>query len=132
MYETGTPLRVQLLGIAAPAVPHGQRPGQPFGEAARAHLTRLIGGRTVRVVPYGREGADRILAVVFLGPTNVNVEMVAQGLAKLDWGVACPAYCRDLKVAERKARRDRVGLWGQEASGESLAALRGRGGIQGK
>jgi endonuclease YncB( thermonuclease family) len=46
--------------------------------------------------------------------------------------VACPAYCRDLTVAERKARRDRVGLWGQGATGESLAAFRGRGGIQGK
>jgi endonuclease YncB( thermonuclease family) len=83
------------------------------------------------VVSYSREGSDRLLAVVFLGPTNVNVEMIAQGLAKLDWGVACPAYCRDLKVAERKAKRDRVGLWGQGASGESLAALQRRVGIEG-
>ena len=130
--ETGTTLRVRLLGIDAPAVSHGQLPGQPFGEAARVHLARLLGGRTVRVVPYGREGSDRILAVVFLGPTNVNVEMIEQGLARLDRGVACPAYCRDLRVAELKARRDRVGMWGEGASCESPAACRRRVGPQGE
>ncbi len=123
--ENGTQLRVRLMGIDAPAVPHGQLPGQPFGEAAQAHLARLIGGRTVRVVPYGREGSDRTLAVVFLGPTNVNVEMVTQGLAEVDRGAASPAYRRDLRVAERKARRDRVGMWGQEGPRrETQAAFR--------
>ncbi len=111
--ENGTRLQVRLLGVDAPEVPQGKLSGQPFGEAAQAHLTRLIGGRTVRLVPFGREESARTLAVVFVGPTNVNVEMVAQGLAKVDRGATSPAYRRDLKVAERKARRDRVGMWGQ-------------------
>jgi micrococcal nuclease len=120
--ETGTPLRIHLLGVDAPEVPEGQQPGQPFGEAARAHLSRLIGGRTVRVVPYRRTGPDHLLAIVFLGPTNVNVDMVGQGLAKVDRGVGRPAYYRDLRVAELKARRDRVGLWGERARCEVPAA----------
>jgi len=129
--ENGTQLRVHLLGIDAPEVPHGKLPGQSFGAAARDHLTRLIGGRTVRVVPYGRDGLERILAVVYIGPTNVNVEMVEQGLAAVYRGAACQAYCRDLRVAELKARRDRVGMWGQGTSGESQAAIRRRSRIQG-
>ncbi len=63
-----------------------------------------------------------MLAVVFLGPTNGNVEAVAQGLARVDRGAASPAYPRNLRVAERKARRNGVGLWGQRARGESPTA----------
>jgi micrococcal nuclease len=128
--EDGARLRVRLLGVDAPTAPQGKLPGQPFGEAAQAHLTRLIGGRTVRLVPYGREGSAQTLAVVFVGPTNVNVEMVAQGLAEVDRGAMSPAYRRDLKVAERKARRDRVGMWGPVARRESAAAFRSQVGIQ--
>jgi len=124
--ENGTKLLFHLLGIDAPELPHGNLPGQPFGEEARVHLTRLIGGRTVRVVTYGWDGSDRMPAVVYLGPTNVNVEMVEQGLAEVYRGAACDAYCRDLRVAELKARRDRVGMWAQGASRESPAAFRRR------
>jgi endonuclease YncB( thermonuclease family) len=129
--ENGTQLRFRLLGIDAPAVPHGNLPGQPWGEEARDHLTRLIGGRTVRVMTYGRDRDDRILAVVLLGPTNVNVEMVEQGLAVYR-GAACQAYCRDLRVAELKARRDRVGVWAPAREYESLAHFRRRVGISGQ
>ncbi len=45
----GTKLRLCLLGIDAPEVPHGDKPGQPFGEEARDYLDHLIGGRTVRM-----------------------------------------------------------------------------------
>lgn len=124
--ENGTKLRFRLLGIDAPEAPHGNMPGQPFGEKARDHLIRLIGGRTVRVVTYGRDGHDQLLAVVFLGPTNVNVEMVEQGLAEVHRGAACQAYCRDLRVAELKAKRDQVGMWAQGAGYESPAAFRRR------
>ncbi len=44
-----TKLRIRLLGIDAPEIPHGEKPGQPFGEDARDYLDHLIGGRTVRM-----------------------------------------------------------------------------------
>ncbi len=44
-----TKLRIRLLGIDAPEIPHGEKPGQPFGEEARDYLDHLIGGRTVRM-----------------------------------------------------------------------------------
>jgi micrococcal nuclease len=31
----GTKLRIRLLGIDAPEIPHGPKPGQPYGEEAR-------------------------------------------------------------------------------------------------
>ena len=43
--ENGTKLRIRLLGIDAPEIPHGKKPGQPYGEEARDYLDHLIGGR---------------------------------------------------------------------------------------
>ncbi len=125
-----TKLRLRLLGIDAPEVPHGKEPGQPFGEEAREYLTRLIGGRTIRVETYGPDGFNRILAMVFLGTVNVNEEMVQQGLAEVYRGAPCKAYCRNLRAAELRAKQDRVGMWAQ-TSYESPRAFRQRLKIRG-
>ena len=122
----GTKLRLRLLGIDAPEVPHGKKPGQPFGEEARDHLARLIGGRTIQVETYGPDRYNRVLAIVFLGSVNINVEMIRQGLAEMYRGAPCEAYCRDLRVAELQAKHDRVGMWGQGDSYESPAVFRRR------
>ncbi len=45
----GATCRMRLLGIDAPEVPHGDKPGQPYGEDDRDYLDHLIGGRTVRM-----------------------------------------------------------------------------------
>jgi hypothetical protein len=43
------PAICRLLGIDAPEIAHGTKPGQPFGEEARGYLDHLIGGKTVRM-----------------------------------------------------------------------------------
>ncbi len=128
----GTKLRLRLLGIDAPEVPHREKPGQPFGEEAREYLTRLIGGRTIRVESYGPDGFNRILAMVFLGTVNVNEEMVQQGLAEVYRGAPCKAYCRNLRAAELRAKQDRVGMWRQVDRYESPAVFRKRLNIRGE
>ncbi len=127
----GTRLKIRLLGIDAPEVAHGPRPGQPYAKEAHDYLARLIGGRTVRVVTYGQDGNERILALAFLGAVNVNVEMVQQGLAEVYRGAPCQAYCRDLRVAELRAKHDRVGMWAQRENYETPAAFRKRTSNQG-
>ena len=49
----GTKLRLRLLGIDAPEIPHEPKPGQPYGEEARDYLDHLIGGKMVHVDAYG-------------------------------------------------------------------------------
>lgn len=49
----GPKLRIRLLGIDAPEIPHGNKPGQPYGEEARDYLDHLIGGKMVHVDAYG-------------------------------------------------------------------------------
>ena len=125
----GTKLRIRLLGIDAPEIAHGKKPGQPFGEEARDYLNHLIGGKTVRLDAHGPDRYKRVLAVVWDGQINVNLLMVAMGYAEVYRGVPCHVYCRELEQAEAKARRDRVGMWAQGDRYESPAAFRRRMGL---
>jgi len=127
----GTKLRIRLLGIDAPEIPHDRKRGQPFGEEARDHLDRLIGGKTVKVETYGPDRYKRILGVIWDGPVNVNLEMVRVGLAEVYRGHACQAYCDDLFRAEVQARNRRLKMWSQGSSYESPAAFRHRMRIRG-
>jgi len=127
-----TKLRLRLLGIDAPEVSHGKKPGQPYGEEARDYLNHLIGGKTVQVETYGPDRwKKRILAVIFDEQINVNLLMVAMGYAEVYRGAPCRVYCRELKDAEAKARRERVGMWAQAANYEAPAAFRKRMRIRG-
>ena len=130
--ENKTKLRIRLLGIDAPEVPHGKKPGQPFGGEARDYLDHLIRGKTVQVETYGPDRwKKRVLAVIFDGQVNINLLMVAMGYAEVYRGTPCRAYCRELEEAEAKARRDRVGMWAQGATHESPGAFRQRLKIRG-
>ncbi len=127
----GTKLKIRLLGIDAPEVPHGKKPGQPFGEDARDYLDHLIGGKTVRVDAYGPDKHGRILAVVWDGLVNVNLLLVVMGYAEVYRGAPCQVYCRALEDAEAQAKQDRVGMWAQGAGYESPRDFRQRQRIQG-
>ncbi len=126
-----TKLRLRLLGIDAPEIPHGNKPGQPYGEESRDYLDHLIGGKTVQVDAYGPDEYKRILAVVWNEQINVNLLMVAMGYAEVYRGAPCQVYCRELEDAEAKARSDRVGMWAQGGGYESPRAFRQRHRIQG-
>lgn len=128
----GTRLRLRLLGIDAPKVAQGSKPGQPFGEDSRSYLDHLIGGKTVRVDVYGPDLYDHSLAILWHGEVNVNVLMVAMGYAEVNRAVPCQVYCRDLKLAERKARRDRLGMWVHGDRYESPVTFRRRLRVQGE
>ena len=54
---------------------------QPFGKEAAAHLKSLIGGREVRVEYEMTDQYGRILGIIFLGETDINLQMVRDGCA---------------------------------------------------
>jgi micrococcal nuclease len=123
--DDATKLRIRLLGIDAPEISHGKGPGQPFGAEAQQHLERLIGGRSVRLESFGPDAYKRVLAVIWVGNQNVNVEMVRAGLAEIYRGSRCQAYCRELAEAEGRAQRAHLGIWTQPGY-ESPASYRKR------
>ncbi len=124
--DNKTRLRIRLLGIDAPELPHDGKPGQPYAEEARDYLDHLIGGKTIQVDAYGRDQYNRVLGVLWDEQLNINLVMVAMGYAEIYRGAPCLVQCRELVSAEAKARRDGVGMWAQGVKYESPRDFRRR------
>ena len=98
--------RVRLWGIDAP------EKGQPYADEARARLKELIEGKAVRLEWKDRDQYSREVAIVYAGSTNINLQMVKEGLA---WHYEYFAPdAEDLDAAEKAARKKRKGLWADD------------------
>ena len=106
--RTGTAtIKVRLFGIDAPEL------GQPFSRASREKLSSLTFGKTVTLVPHGKDTYGRQLADVLLDDgTNVNQEMVRSGMT---YYFRRYARSKELERIENEARRERRGVWGHDA-----------------
>jgi micrococcal nuclease len=98
----GRSVRLRLHGIDAPEL------GQAFGRAAKQMTSSLVFKRDVRVVPVDIDEYGRLVARVFVGATNLNLELVRRGLA---WHYTRYSHDAALARAEREARAARRGLW---------------------
>lgn len=94
--------KVRLNHIDAP------ESNQPYGKESAAHLKSLIFGKEVRVEYETTDRYGRILGIVFLGETDINLQMVRGGYA---WHYThfdkSPSYA----AAEREAKATKRGLW---------------------
>ena len=98
--------RVRLWGIDAP------EKGQPYADEARDRLKKLIEGKAVRLEWKDRDQHSREVAIVYAGSTNINLQMVKEGLA---WHYEYFAPdAEDLAAAEKAARKKRKGLWADD------------------
>lgn len=105
-------IRIRLDAIDCP------EDDQPWGDNAKKGLSKLIGGRYVYLEPHGIDKYNRTLATMYVMHDreliNVNEAMVRKGHA---W--VMPMFCdhlskirqHHLRVTERWARANRVGLW---------------------
>ena len=132
--DNQTKLRVRLAGIDCPetskiSLKTGKvnKPGQPFADEAAIFTGRMVAGKRVKLVAYGPDRYQRILAFVFVGGVNVNLELVKAGLAEV-YRVkgAVGAHRRELERAESEARIARRGMWAQGDKYESPAEYRKR------
>ena len=95
--------RVRLWGIDAP------EKGQPYADEARDRLKELCEKKAVRLEIKDTDQYGRKTAIVWLGSTNINLQLVKEGLA---WHYAYFAPdAKDLAAAEKAARKARKGLW---------------------
>ncbi len=98
---------VRLYGIDAP------EKGQDYAKQSREKLIKLIRNKQVRVEVQDTDTYGRSVGKVYVGKTYVNLEMVKAGLA---WYYEHHAEeAKDLKKAEAKARKDKKGLWKDDA-----------------
>lgn len=94
--------KVRLVRIDAP------EKKQAFGEVSRKHLASMIAGKDVRLEWQSRDKYGRILGEVYAGTTNVNLRMVADGLA---WHYRNFDNTAEYAQAEKEARAKKIGLW---------------------
>lgn len=106
-------LDIRLIGIDAPESVHPTEPVECFGREASIYTERRLDHAPVllewdveRVDPFGRT-----LAYTWIGRRLFNEEMVRDGYATVSTFPPNVAHVGRLVEAERKARRDGVGLW---------------------
>jgi len=119
---------VRLIGIDAPERSHPSLGKEFLSDEAASHLSSLCRGKTVRMEKDSVETDkyDRLLRYVFLPPPDgrlLNEEMLRAGMARAY--TRFPFSRKDaFAAAERKARRDGMGIWedGGMAEARWLAA----------
>ena len=104
----GTDHKIRFEHIDAPEV----SPSQFYGITSRNALSgRLPVGLVVEVdVQPKKDKYGRNLGVVYLGQTNINLEMVAKGHA---WHYKAYSSVQQYGTAETQARQAKIGLWAQ-------------------
>lgn len=111
--DDSTIQKVRLANIDAPEC------GMPFGPQAKQHLEDLILGRTVLLVTNGRDRYRRTVASLSVDQQDIGLAMIRAGMAWYDG-----RFVRrqgddsriDYSAAERNARAQRLGLWGQASA----------------
>ena len=105
---------VRYIGIDAPEVAHRDRPGEPFGKAAKRLNHDLVNDREVRLV-FDRERKDRygrLLAYVFRRDgLFVNAELIRQGYAHVLPEHPNLAKQKELLRVQQNAMQAGRGIW---------------------
>jgi endonuclease YncB( thermonuclease family) len=113
--------RVRYAGVNTPEIAHEGRPAEPFANEAYMFNKRLTMGNRVRI-QIDKEKYDqygRLLAYVFLPDgTFVNGALVEKGLAMVYTTPPNVRYDQDLLTLQRRAMRERVGLWASADPGK--------------
>jgi endonuclease YncB( thermonuclease family) len=103
--------KVRLIGIDAPELK------QKFGEKSRDALNKILkrDKKNVIVQPFGMDRDKRILGLVFVGETDVNLELLRGGFA---WVYESRELGKEkislYREAMTEARANKFGLWKEE------------------
>lgn len=105
---------VRVAAIDAPEKRRKDRPGQPYAQRSREHLSGLVGNRQVRLVSKGRDDYERIVARVWLDDMEIGLAQVCAGFAWVFERFIAefpPEDQRAYRDCQATARQQRRGLW---------------------
>jgi micrococcal nuclease len=117
---SGLNFKIRLVGIDSPEIGRKKQKSQPYSQQAKELLARLADKKNIFVKQYGTGSYNRVLAEVFSGTTNINLEMVRLGLAEIYQGK--PPKGLDSKAyfqAEKMAKQSMKGMWIQGSAYKS-------------
>lgn len=111
----GDGTEIRLVGIQAPKLPLGRPdfPTWPGAEAARDHLTSLVAGQSVRLIPTGNptDRHGRRLAHIVASGVWIQGAMLAAGQARVYTFPDNTALAADMLALEATARDQGRGIW---------------------
>jgi endonuclease YncB( thermonuclease family) len=101
---------IRLYGIDAPEY------DQPYAREAKGMVKNIALGQQVQIVPVEWDKYGRLVAIVNVGQSSVNSELLRNGLA---WYY--PRYCKMRvcgvwKETAKEARRKRINIWSRDTS----------------
>ena len=97
--------KIRLYGIDCP------EKRQAFGTRAKEATSALVFGKVVEVEPVNVDRYGRTVALVTVGTTLVNEELVREGFAWVYTRYCKRSVCRAWGLLEEEAREARRGLW---------------------
>ena len=104
-------LKIRLYGVDAPETAKPDKPGQPFGEAAKRALLIKIMWKKVSAEVVDIDQYQRAVAVIRYAGRDINREMVVEGMAWAYRQYLQGAYASEYLNAESRAHSLRSGLW---------------------
>lgn len=114
--------KVRYIGIDTPEIrkKEGTRwiySPRPYAEAAKNFNRKLVAGKRVKLEfdVEKRDRHKRLLAYVYAGEKMINLEMLKQGYAMLYTYPPNVKYVEKFIEAQRFARENKKGLWGEMA-----------------
>lgn len=99
------PKTVRLEGIDAPEAK------QSFGNKSKQALSKLVAGKTVRILVTGTDKYKRTLGKVEIEGVDVNAQMIEDG-----WAWHYKKYNSEMRLSklEEQAKTAKKGLWAEE------------------
>jgi len=110
----GSIVDVRLIGVDTPETVHPSEPVECYGPAASKFTTRALEGERVRL-EFDVEREDRFgrtLAYVWLNRRLFNQRLVREGFANVSTFPPNVKYVERFLAAQRAARNEDRGLWG--------------------
>jgi len=105
----GVPFKVRYIGIDAPEMEK-----EAMADESRTANRLLVEGKTIEMTRDQSEADTygRLLRYVFADGAFVNLEMVRSGMARAGYYPPDTACTKQLKAAEKEARKALLGIWG--------------------
>lgn len=104
----GKRVRVRLWGIDTPEWQ------QPFSIEAKAFTLRRVQGERVELLSKTWDKYGRLVAMVEVGGSSLNEELLSEGLAWVHIYYCREPICREWRQLEKEARIARRGLWQED------------------
>lgn len=106
--------KVRFLGIDAPEIAHENTPADPYGNEASIYTCKTLKNASNIRLEYEQAKTDkynRVLAWVFVDDKLLNEDLVYKGYAKVAYLYDKYKYTSKIKLAEKRAKIDKLNIW---------------------